>query len=98
MASWQPTVRGTRAVCKILAAVLSAHGDALPHGGWDAAVQRVRWAVRQLCTTLHAACCCAAPDILCIMAGDHVHMPHESFPFLPLQRPAAAISAGVSMA
>ena len=57
MASWQPTVRGTRAVCKILAAIVSADGDVLPKGSWDAAVQRVRWAVSALCATLHAAFC-----------------------------------------
>ena len=95
MASWQPTVRGTRAVCKILAAVVSADGDVLPKGGWDAAVQRVRWAVQQPCETLHAASC-LVPYVLYIMPNDCVHVPHISFLFLPfrdLQPPPALASA-----
>ena len=57
LASWEATVRGTRAICKILAALISAHGDELSGGGWDAAVQRVRWAVavRNPCMLLRAA-------------------------------------------
>ena len=86
MASWQPTVHGTRAICKILAAIVLAHGDVLPHGGWDAAVQRVRWAVLQLCATLHAALVALHP-MSCASWQESMricHMPHEASPFLPL--------------
>jgi hypothetical protein len=68
MASWEATVRGTRAICKILAAVIvSARGDALLDGDWDAAVQRVRWVIAvSICGTLHAASCCIDPCVLCV--------------------------------
>ena len=74
MAAWKTTVRGTRAICTILAAVVSAHGDVLPDSSWDAAAQRIRWAIAVRNPARYALVlvpCASCQDIIGACARDH---------------------------